>query len=782
MIVNTEVNKTITSGNMKGSAMTVNITGTSFNFILDNLYTQPHRAVVRELSCNAWDAHVQAGNLEPFWIQVPSKFNQTFIIRDFGVGLDPDEIDRYLNTLYQSSKGDTNDQIGGFGLGAKSPFALVQSFFISSYKDGVEYKCFWYRDSEGIPVLKIQSQKGTQEPNGIKYIINFASKDVEGIIKACASELLALPVTPRFFSDIENAETEFDLIGQTGISKVVESEDYIVFKDSSSTLYNTFINASSAYSRHSSRILLSVGGVLYPLPASLPVNTLLDVAPGFVQLLDTSAFYVIKLPIGSVKLPSTREHILDITENTEIILGHAKDSMGKYLKGLKQSYLDFLNGEDIYSLTVHLKHLYQYCLNNSMQYTGAVAAFIDDTIQIDGVVYDFLQQYPEVLAKTTASDLMLETVIKNVKNWSGKVVECRVNLFQLKVVDTTSYKTSGSHYDKLARLINTQPKALVVFDNTTKFMGAWLAHRSDINNYSYIYRYSFNPTLEFYNTNHAEPFVEFFATAFKKGGSSFIKGSDIMKPPVVPGTRSTSLVPIPGIRVAKSLQGYSESYTNGSSPIYKVKDQDDKYIPFNSSYITAKGVVGYMVKEGSDNYLDYSLRSYFNTLNITTLYFVRPDHEQALVKVLKETPSVTDVIKVSNSVVPTLDHLDQELITQFFKFYQIWSSISDISLRSALWQIQAATYTKLDPTAVKNVITTSNTVYANQLLATIPDVSLRNLLSPRLAEYSKKYVEELDQSQILADIPITVLRDVLDKSLSPMMLAIVNILLNLKEE
>lgn len=116
MIIDTVVNSLQTTSKVKGSKMTINVTGSSFGFILENLYTNPHRAIVRELVCNAIDAHQSVGNTNPYYIQVPSKFDTTFVLRDFGPGLDAEEIDKYLNTLYESSKGKTNDQIGGFGL------------------------------------------------------------------------------------------------------------------------------------------------------------------------------------------------------------------------------------------------------------------------------------------------------------------------------------------------------------------------------------------------------------------------------------------------------------------------------------------------------------------------------------------------------------------------------------------------------------------------------------------------------------------------------------------
>ena len=49
-------------------------------------------------------------------IQLPSLLSTDLIIKDYGPGLDDQEIDKYLNCLFSSSKGDSNSFMGGFGL------------------------------------------------------------------------------------------------------------------------------------------------------------------------------------------------------------------------------------------------------------------------------------------------------------------------------------------------------------------------------------------------------------------------------------------------------------------------------------------------------------------------------------------------------------------------------------------------------------------------------------------------------------------------------------------
>lgn len=116
MILTHNTDNTITSGNFNDKSMGVIADGRMFSLLLKNLYSNPAAAICRELCTNALDAHVQTGNTDPYHMQLPSRFDLTFKLRDFGPGLNAEEIDLYLNTLFSSSKTQSNQLVGGFGL------------------------------------------------------------------------------------------------------------------------------------------------------------------------------------------------------------------------------------------------------------------------------------------------------------------------------------------------------------------------------------------------------------------------------------------------------------------------------------------------------------------------------------------------------------------------------------------------------------------------------------------------------------------------------------------
>lgn len=111
----------------------------AFQILSSSLYSNKIAAVIRELSCNAYDAHqfLKKGEV-PFEVHLPTYLDPTFSVRDFGPGLSEEEIYSLYTTYFASghSKIESNDYIGCFGLGSKSFFAYTDSATITSYHGG----------------------------------------------------------------------------------------------------------------------------------------------------------------------------------------------------------------------------------------------------------------------------------------------------------------------------------------------------------------------------------------------------------------------------------------------------------------------------------------------------------------------------------------------------------------------------------------------------------------------------------------------------------------------
>lgn len=149
----------------------------AFMILSKNLYSYCERAIIRELATNATDSHKEAGTLNtPFKIQLPTNTDLRFICRDYGTGLSPENI-KLMLTYFESSKVQTNDYIGAFGLGAKSPFSYTDTFNIVSYFNGVAYG-FTAFLHEGMPKCLQTFEKPTDEHNGVEITIPVKANDV----------------------------------------------------------------------------------------------------------------------------------------------------------------------------------------------------------------------------------------------------------------------------------------------------------------------------------------------------------------------------------------------------------------------------------------------------------------------------------------------------------------------------------------------------------------------------------------------------------------------------
>jgi hypothetical protein len=106
-----------------------------FNILSSTLYKDQILAVVREVLCNAWDAHIEAGIIDRA-VEI-TLLEDKFTIRDFGTGIHRNDMGQIYGTYGNSTKKNDGQQTGGFGLGCKAPFAYTDHFEVISHHDGV---------------------------------------------------------------------------------------------------------------------------------------------------------------------------------------------------------------------------------------------------------------------------------------------------------------------------------------------------------------------------------------------------------------------------------------------------------------------------------------------------------------------------------------------------------------------------------------------------------------------------------------------------------------------
>lgn len=150
-----------------------------YHIMSSGIYTNKPGAIIRELSCNAYDSHIASGRSDiPIRIKAPTRLDPTLIIEDFGLGLDPDTIGDTALTYFGSSKQKTNE-IGGFGVGAKSPLCYADQFTMITRWNGVEayFTVFWNADGE--PDFTELGRVATTERNGVQVQMAVKVQDIK---------------------------------------------------------------------------------------------------------------------------------------------------------------------------------------------------------------------------------------------------------------------------------------------------------------------------------------------------------------------------------------------------------------------------------------------------------------------------------------------------------------------------------------------------------------------------------------------------------------------------
>lgn len=167
-----------TSGGWEEEFFSIKDQGMIFEILRSKMYSNPILAICREISCNARDAHREVGTPDvPVHIHLPNHLEPYYKIKDFGPGISPDRMLNIFIKYTASTKRDDNVQTGGFGLGAKTPFAYSDSFSIVTIHNGTRYNYTCLIDETKVGKLMKGSESPTTEPSGTEIQIPVLPQD-----------------------------------------------------------------------------------------------------------------------------------------------------------------------------------------------------------------------------------------------------------------------------------------------------------------------------------------------------------------------------------------------------------------------------------------------------------------------------------------------------------------------------------------------------------------------------------------------------------------------------
>lgn len=288
--------------------------GFFFEMLSKRLYSNPEGTIVREITSNCFDSHVEAEVNKPVIIRFTYNENQYFIsFIDFGVGLSVERMKKVFMNYGSSTKRTTNKMIGGFGLGSKSPFAYSNIFNIITSHNGSKREYIMHQATM-VPKLDLLIEEQCDvNDNGTEIRIPLKShEDVSKFINEIKDQL--------FYFDNVFVQNDIPIGKQGSINSyncgVKELNEYQVFN------FKTF-----KYRHHENdkdKMHLVIDKVTYPID--------------FKQI-KTSEIKIpiaVKFEIGEIQVTPSRESILYTEDSIKLIQERIKDCLQEISEIYKQ--------------------------------------------------------------------------------------------------------------------------------------------------------------------------------------------------------------------------------------------------------------------------------------------------------------------------------------------------------------------------------------------------------------------------------------------------------------
>lgn len=184
MIINAQESNIQVVGDIKEFKSSIDPKNLEFitTLLSSNLYSAPERSFIREIVSNAWDSQVEAGTTNiPIIIKITESKRTNYYgkdftgygditIRDFGTGLSPERFNDIYRNIGSSTKRESNDYHGAFGIGHLSGFSCSNTMYITSYYEGTCYEYIGIKDANTI-VYTLVSTTPTTEKNGLEVTL-----------------------------------------------------------------------------------------------------------------------------------------------------------------------------------------------------------------------------------------------------------------------------------------------------------------------------------------------------------------------------------------------------------------------------------------------------------------------------------------------------------------------------------------------------------------------------------------------------------------------------------
>ena len=285
-----------------------------FHILSASLYSNPLLATVREIVCNADDAHQQAGVTKPVQIfvgELDESQGEMLVVRDFGHGIPDDKMDDIYLVFGESTKKDDSGATGGFGLGSKAPWAVVDQFFVTSNHNGTKTIYTLVKsdpDNDGRPSIQVMF-RGPTTDTGLEVRVPIVGSTLTSEVVAYIKGVVFYGGIHATLKDTSCRTKPNDLpfLETIDLSKVPGSTTLV------RTSYTSFsdkahYNPGYATTAKTAKVLIRYGAVVYPITDQEHIK--LPHIPDYA--------WMIQAPADSLSLQPSRETLVftETTKNT----------------------------------------------------------------------------------------------------------------------------------------------------------------------------------------------------------------------------------------------------------------------------------------------------------------------------------------------------------------------------------------------------------------------------------------------------------------------------------
>jgi len=376
--------------------------------LLQSPYRDPISSLIREYVSNAFDSHIEAGVDTPVYVTLEQDQSGWYwACEDFGVGLSEERCKEVFMKYLTSTKEDTNDQIGAFGMGSKSGLGYTDVVHIRTRFDGFEYQYMLHKTSDA-PTLSLLGKKETTNVNGtqIKIYLKDDWREVDNFIKKTGAQL-------AYFDNVTYGGKLSDL-----------DEDFVIYRG------KTF--AYRQDNRFKNGLHILIGKVAYPINWD-SLNMSGDI-PDDMRL-------ALTFEIGDLPVIFTREDIRYTDKAVKVI----KDKIAAFeAEILEMITPESKDTDDIFEYNKFLRRSLSVKLDEGVE--EIPSSYLVKQVDLSGIKYTPNPHLDKTLVNSSSLDSFFQFAcyyhgsIKNGRYYKEEAY----NRFSRVTLDTESYYRRGN--------------------------------------------------------------------------------------------------------------------------------------------------------------------------------------------------------------------------------------------------------------------------------------------------------------------------------------------------